>query len=356
MMPLSSTSGTTAVFKPTLLVWLLCLSLLVGSSYNTYLAYERFYNPDTETYMNIARFNFRGQSLIRRYRIIIPAAAALVAKPISLFYNKLFQDKRTGADWPLITGFFIVNCLVMATAGLFIYLICVHYNLGRLAILIGLMAFTVGGRWQSFDTGHPNTDSLCVLVTAMLVYALLKQHSWLLVAAILIGPFSKESFIFFVPMIAWFAKGPLRWKAIAALIISYGIHIAFRHWVDAQDISNMQASVHADMEHFDNIPVSLHKFISVKGWGELFTVYGLFTFIYAAAFCYRSIRVFMVQHLTLFNICFIAIMLVHAILSSEISRMFFIGSALFIPWMAKLFELMSDKVTRGRGDLAEQRG
>ncbi|MEP6750593.1 MAG: hypothetical protein ABJB86_22845, partial [Bacteroidota bacterium] len=60
----------------------------------------------------------------------------------------LFQDKREGADWPLITGFFIVNALVMATAGLFIYLICIHYNLSQLAILIGLIAFTVGGCWQ----------------------------------------------------------------------------------------------------------------------------------------------------------------------------------------------------------------
>jgi hypothetical protein len=316
----------------------------VGSSYNTYLAYERFYNPDTETYMNIARFNFKGQSLIRRYRIIIPAAAALVSKPISLFYNKLFQDKREGADWPLITGFFIVNCLVMATAGLFIYLICIHYNISWLAIVVGLMAYTVGGRWQSFNAGHPNTDSLCVLVTAMLVFALLKQRSWLLVLAIFIGPFSKESFIFFVPFICWFAKGNLRWKAIAALMAAYAIHISFRHWVDGQDMAVMQDSVHADMEHFDNIIISLKKFISVKGWGELFTTYGLFTFIYIAACCYKSIRLFMLEQLTFFNIAFILIMLVHALLSSEISRMFYIGSALFIPWMAKFFDLLKPKI------------
>lgn len=327
-----------------LLVWLLCLSLLVGSSYNTYLAYQRFYNPDTETYMNIAHFHFEGQSLIRRYRILVPAAAALLAKPISLFYNRLFQDKREGADWPLITGFFVVNCLVMATAGLFISLICLHYKVSGLAMLIGLMAFTVGGRWQSFDTGHPNTDSLCLLVTAMLIYALLKQRSWLLLIAIFIGPFSKESFIFFVPMIIWFAKGNLRWKAIAALAVSYSIHILFRHWVDAQDITNMQASVQADMEHFGNILLSLRKFVSVKGWGEMFTMYGLFTFIYLAGFWYKSIRKFMIEHLTLFNISFIGIMLVHAILSSEISRMFYIGSALFIPWMAKIFDLLKPKI------------
>lgn len=336
--------ANTSTTKSYLLVWLLCLALLVGSSYNTYLAYQRFYNPDTETYLNIARLNFKGQSLIRRYRIIIPVAAAIASKPISLFYSKLFQDKRQGADWPLLTGFFIVNCLVMATAGLFIYLICIHFKLSQLATLIGLMAFTVGGRWQSFITGHPNTDSLCILVTAMLVYALLKQRSWLLVTAIIIGPFSKESFIFFVPMIVFFAKGNVRWKAVAALVVAYTIHIAFRYWADAQDVTNMQASVQADLAHVDNILISLKKMVSVKGWGELFTVYGLFTFIYIAAFWYKSIRVFMAQHLTLFNISFIIIMLVHALLSSEISRMFYIGSALFIPWMAKLFDLLKEKL------------
>ena len=333
-----------ATVKWYLLVWLLCLALLVGSSYNTYLSYQRFYNPDTETYMNIAHFHFKGQSLIRRYRIIIPVAAALLAKPISLFYDKLFQDKREGADWPLITGFFVVNCLVMATAGLFISLICLHYKVSWLAMLIGLMAYTVGGRWQSFDAGHPNTDSLCLLVTAMLIYALLKQHSWLLLITIFIGPFSKESFIFFVPMILWFTKGQLRWKAIAALLASYSIHILFRHWVDAQDIANIQASVQADMAHFGNVLISLKKFISVKGWGEMFTMYGLFTFIYLAGFWYKSIRGFMIEQLTIFNISFIGIMLVHAILSSEISRMFYIGSALFIPWMAKLFDLLKLKI------------
>ncbi|MEO5681471.1 MAG: hypothetical protein ABIQ88_02455 [Chitinophagaceae bacterium] len=342
---MNTPDNITAVnIKSCLFTWLLCFSLLLGSSYNTYLAYERFYNPDTETYINIARFNFKDQSLIRRYRILVPAAAALVAKPIAPFYNKLFQDKRTGADWPLATGFLLVNCVLMATAGLFIYLICVHYNISQLGTLLGLMAFTVGGRWQSFIAGHPCTDSLCILVTAMLVYALLKQQTWLLLLAILIGPFSKESFIFFVPLMIWFARGTLRWKAMAALLAAYSIHIAFRHWVDAQDMANMQASLHADMAHFDNIIVSLQKFVSVKGWGEMFTMYGLFTFIYVAALFYKSIRAAIIKNLTLFNLLFIGIMLVHAILSSEISRMFFIGSALFIPWMAKLFDLLKEKM------------
>lgn len=323
-------------FNTKLLVWLLCISLLAGSSYNTYLAFDRFYNPDTETYLHIARFDFRGQSLIRRYRILIPATAAIVARPISPFYYKLFQDKRQGADWPLLTGFFIVNCLLMAGAGLVIYLICMHYGISQLASLVGLMAFTVGGRWQSFDIGHPNTDSLCILVTAMLVYGLLKQRWGWLLPAILLGPFSKESFIFFVPMIVWFARGSLRWKAIAALIVAYAIHIAFRHWVDAQDTTNIHASVQADMEHFGNIAVSFRKLISAKGIGELFTTYGLFSFIYIAAFFYKNIRSYMHRHLTGFNLLFIGILLVHAVLSSELSRMFLIGSALFIPWMAKL--------------------
>ncbi len=322
---------------------MLCLSLLVGSSYNTYLAYDRFENADTETYVNIARLNFKGQSLVRRYRILVPVAAAVVAKPIGLFYYKLFTEKRQGADWPLLTGFFIVNCLVMATAGLFIYLICLHYRISMVAILVGLMAFTVGGRWQSFNAGHPNTDSLCVLVTAMLVYALLKQRAWLLVVAILLGPFSKESFAFFIPMILWFAKGSLRWKAIAMLALAYAIHIYFRHWVDAQDAENLHASVQADMEHLENIRVTALKLLSVKGWGELFTTYGLFSFIYLAAFFYRSIRKQISRHCNLFNLLFAGILLVHAFLSSETSRMLYIGSALFIPWMAKLADLLAEK-------------
>jgi hypothetical protein len=334
-----------------LMVWLLCLSLLTGSSYNTYLAYERFYNPDTETYMNIARFNFKDQSLVRRYRILVPVAAAAVAKPISMFYAKLFTEKREGADWPLITGFFIVNALIMASSGLLIYLVCIHYNISLISTLIGLMAFTVGGRWQSLLTGHPITDSLCVLVTAMLVYALLKQQTALLLAAILIGPFSKESFLFFVPMILWFAKGSLRWKAIITLVIAYAVHVAFRHWVDAQDAAAMHASVDADMEHFDNLIISAKKFISIKGWGEMFTMYGLFTFIYVVAFCFRSVRSFILQHLTWFNIMFIGIMLVHAFLSSEISRMFFIGSSLFIPWMAKFCDLLQQRLVFTRADV-----
>jgi hypothetical protein len=231
----------------------------------------------------------------------------------------------------------------MATAGLFIYLICDHYKVSWLATLTGLMAYTVGGRWQSFEAGHPNTDSLCILVTAMLIYALLKQETWLLIIAILIGPFSKESFILFVPFILLFSRGSLRWKALLSLIIAYSIHIAFRQWVDAQDLVNSQASVHVDMEHFNNIIVTLKKFISVKGWGEMFTTYGLFTFIYVVGFSFKSIRFFILRHLTPFNISFIIIMLVHAILSSEISRMFYIGSALFIPWMAKFVDLLIPK-------------
>ncbi|MEI9944362.1 MAG: hypothetical protein WDN26_09070 [Chitinophagaceae bacterium] len=190
------------LFSKTLLsnyffIFFLSFSIIMGSSYNTYLSYERFYNADSETYMNIAKFDFKEQSLIRRYRVIIPALAYFVSQPISKVYYNVFKDKRDKYDWPLLTGFFLINSLLLSLATVLIYRIMKFKEIGELGCIVGLCIFLTGGRWASFIAGHPTTDSLTIVCIAAIVYGLIASQKILLAAGIILGLLSKESVGFF---------------------------------------------------------------------------------------------------------------------------------------------------------------
>src|SRR6266581_3290601 len=91
-----------------LLIYFFCFALLLGPAYNTYLDYNYKSNPDCETYMSIANGDFKDQSLVRRYRIVLPFTAKAVALPFEQVYSKLWPH-RESSDGPLRMGFLLVN-------------------------------------------------------------------------------------------------------------------------------------------------------------------------------------------------------------------------------------------------------
>ncbi len=322
-----------------ILVFFIAFAMLTGSSYNTYLSYKRFINPDSETYMNIARFDFNQQSEVRRYRIIVPLLANMLSQPLEKVYYKILKANREEYDWPLLTGFFLTNALLMSLAAVVIYKIMQCQRLSELASITGLAAFLAGGRWSSFITGHPVTDSLTILSIAMIIYGLLKPANLILVAGIIIGLLSKESTALFFPMILLFAPRRAGLASFISMAFAALIYFIIKYSIDHVTGTSSDVSIHAGVTYFLNIKFSLIKLFSMKGVADLFSVYGFFTLFFLSGLFYSSFRILLWKYMDKLFAVFLLTIFVHMILSTELARMFYLGSALFIPFLAKCFEL-----------------
>ena len=321
------------------LVFFLSFSILIGSSYNTYLSCERFYNADSETYMNIAKFNFTNQSLVRKYRIIVPAMAYVVSIPISKVYYKIVSDKRDKYDWPLLTGFFLINSILMALAAVLIYKIMELQQLTALSSVVGLMAFLAGGRWAGIIAAHPVTDSLTILCICTIVYGLLKPNRFLLAAGIIIGLISKESFALFFPMALLFSSKQTRLTVIISILAALLIYFGIKYLIDNASGTALQASFSEDLDTFNSLKLSIQKLFSAKGVGDIFSVYGFFSLFFLTGIFYRSFRKLIRPTFNRLFIVFALTIFVHMLLSTELARMFYLGSALFVPFLTKCFEV-----------------
>ncbi len=320
------------------LVFLVSFAILIGSSYNTYLAIERFYNPDSDTYLHIAKGDFKDQSLIRKYRVIVPALAFVISQPISKVYYKIVSDHRDKFDWPLLTGFFLVNSILMSLTAVVLFLIMQHQGISLAGTVIGLLAFLAGGRWAGYETGHPVTDSLTLLSICLIVYGLMKPHIAWLITGIIAGLLSKESTALFFPMILIFS-GPQRWRALAAMAFSFLLYFGLKYGIDRLSGSDYNASIHESADTFNSIGFSLSKLFSVKGMADVFSVYGFFSLFFITALFYRSARLALWNYTDRLFIVFLFTILVHMLLSTELARMWYLGSALFVPYLAKCFDV-----------------
>src|SRR5437868_3402209 len=104
----------------TFIIFFLALSITIGPGYSMYLHYDFSHSNDTRIYLAVAKGNFKAQTLTRRYRVLVPFAAAAVDYPISKIYKKLWSQ-RGDDEWPLRLAFYIVNSILCAIAGMFAF-------------------------------------------------------------------------------------------------------------------------------------------------------------------------------------------------------------------------------------------
>lgn len=283
---------------------------------------------DCRTYMSIANGEFKDQSLTRRYRILVPFAAKMISLPIEKVYSKLWAH-RNESDWPLKMGFLIINLLLMSAAGCAVYLLCKAYAISESGSLLAMIAILCGGRWGNLLAGTPITDSLYLLILTLTILAIKTRNDFMLAVCILIGPLAKESFIFVAPLIFFFAPMP-KWKQLLLFAVAGSIAFGIRYQIDQLAGSKSVDSIVNDANHIENIFYSFTRILSVRGLGELGTVLGIFSFILLAGFTKGKTAIkSWSTHIDAFLWWFIPVMLIHALLSSEVSRMLYLGSAVW---------------------------
>lgn len=306
-----------------LLVYGLAVGVLAGPAYTMYVHYDFSHSPDTRSYLSVARGEFQGVSITRRYRVLVPAAAAAVAWPLEKVYARVWPQ-RAASEWPLRLAFYVVNTLVLGAAGVFWYRGSRRYGATREAAALAT-ALVLSSRWAVYIAGLPLVDSLYLLVFTLGFYAAVSHSRVALLACILLGPVAKESFVFLVPWLLVFARGAGRWPVqVAWLAVAGTLTFALRHWIDAQAGTPAGASVNNALDHFENVVYSLQRLFSVKGAGELFSVFGFATL----ALLLVPVRTW-ARPLGWAGAALGAVVVIHMLLSGELARMAYLAAPTF---------------------------
>jgi hypothetical protein len=325
-----------SAFKTHFLIFLFALSIIIGPGYNMYLHYDFSHTIDTKTYLAVAKGNFKDQSVTRRYRVIVPFAAAVVAWPISKIYTRLWPQ-RGDNDWPLRLAFFIVNSIITAIAAVFIFYICKLYGASAISAFLAMIAI-MAGRWTNYTVGLPMTDSLYLLIIALTIYGIKARNKWALIFVIFIGPFAKESFIFLAPIVFFWGCIP-KWKQLVYFIVSGAIVFGARYLIDKQAGTAGAASIGNAFDHVDNITEAAIRIFAIRGLGELFTVMGTFTFMILAGFTGgKTERKKWLPVIDWPCMALVLALIVHAALSGEVARMLFFGAPVWALMLALILD------------------
>lgn len=210
------------VLNKNILVFLFCLGVLLGPSTATLLNYElQARCTDCFTYNGVAEFKFDQKNGVRRYRIIVPMLASAIDRIAGDFIDST-KPRYFYGDFSIPVSFFIVNLVFFCLYGVVIYRFCNSFGVGAVAVIIGLLVMLTC-RWTSYLAATPMVDSLYCLLTAAVLWALRTNNNRLLVLTVFLGPFAKEAFIFFLPVIFFHARMPklrlLLYIALSGLVV-----------------------------------------------------------------------------------------------------------------------------------------
>ncbi|MCI1189289.1 hypothetical protein MON38_17840 [Hymenobacter sp. DH14] len=325
-----------------LLPWLLAVAALANLAYPMYVHYDFSHSLDTRSYLRMASGRFDSVNVTRRYRVLVPAAAAAVAAPVSQVYAHIWPQRPAG-QWPLRFAFYLVNSLLLGAAGACWFNTARQAGAAPTAAALAMLA-VLSSRWAEYAAGLPLTDSLYLLVFGLGYYAVRRGpgSGWAVVLALALGPLAKESFLFLVPWLLWFGRPALGWPR-QLLALAGGLVLLFitHQVIDSRLAISADQSVSNALSHLDNFSYSFHRVASFKGLGELLSIFGLFTFIPLLAFIRQQRSAIITTGLfSTFGsaeISFLAVVAAHMLLSGDLGRMGYLATPVFCTLLALTF-------------------
>ncbi|UOQ54933.1 hypothetical protein [Hymenobacter cellulosivorans] len=304
-------------------VYLVALALLWGNSYRMLVNHSASYTIDEHSYLQMAQGNF-DVNVTHRYRVLLPLAAGsitrILAGPTDLTTNGAGPS-------PLKASFFVINTLVLAAAGLYLFRLARAHGAAAGPALIGMAAVITCGA-AAYVTGFVLVDSAVVLMVVLLYYALTVRSGPLLLAVTVLAPVLKESFILFLPLVLLYGGFVPLWQRLLALLGAAALVAGLHAVVDALAPPTALGSVVNALKHGNNMLSNLRWLFSARGLFICSGVYGLFNLVLLAGFWGgKQARQQWLAQLRLPLAGFVlAIVLVHMLLSGEMSRMLLLAA------------------------------
>ncbi|MEM9548145.1 MAG: hypothetical protein AAGA77_19345 [Bacteroidota bacterium] len=320
------------------------LSVIGGFAFGFADVYDHMSNVDVQTYVGLSEFDF-DQHPVRRYRIIVPMLAAGIYYIFSPILGMLSPNDFPG-DFARIMSFVIVNSCLMALYAVLIFRIVISI-VGESKFwpaIIGVVS-VLTCRWTMLISGSALVDSLYLVVLGFLLLGIFKKEFWMLVLAVYLGPWAKEAFIFLVPLLL-FAQRSYYPKLAMHLILSGGVIFAFRYYFDQTIGAEFGESISRDISHFEMIPKSLGRLFSFHGLYEVLSIGGIWNLIILGGLLIRKYRLMLKNHLSILWLLLTVLVLVQALLSYELARMFYLLTPLLAVVVAILFDGLSSKATQ----------
>lgn len=327
-------------------VFIISLAAIHGVSFHVMDVTTATDNKDCLTYLGLAEFDF-DQYPVRKYRIIIPFVASAIDYLFGSVFDYLAPWTFSG-DFSMGMSFLIINNLLFALAGVFVFRYVYNSTGQILASFVGLIS-VLTCRWTGFLAGLPLVDSLYFLVLVMALLGLKTRNVKLILWSIFLGPWAKESFIFIAPIIFFYA--PIKKeKQILYFFISGILVFTSRFLIDYHSGASTMAAFEEDFDHFNNIAVSLGRLFSFHGLYEVFSVTGFWVLLLVPAILRETAK----KHLlTLrgFEWWYVVSVLFQAVISTDIARMLF----LLTPVLALLWGRIVSDFLKGNLQFATQK-
>lgn len=302
------------------LVFLFCLAAIHGPAFSLMDNYDQTTCVDCQTYMGVARGDF-DQSPVRRYRPVVPALAAGVHLLFGKAFNALRPQTFPG-DFPLGMSFYLVNCLLMSLAGVMVYRYSRSFGLRPVWALGGLLVMLTC-RWTPYLAGVPIVDSLYFLVLTAMLVGIQEKNEGIIAATILIGPFSKEAFLFVAPVIFIFSHVS-RWRQIIYFAISGILVFSFRYAYDHYLHVAPTAGIEADVEILGYMGETIRRLFSFHGMYDVFSNVSLWVILIVAALRLPSYRQEGKEALRWHMLGYFLAVGVHLIINANQERMFYL--------------------------------
>ncbi len=313
------------------LVFLFCMAVMTGPAIAILFAFDLSQTKDCYTYLGLAQFDF-DQSPVRRFRVIIPFAAAALNKVFGGIFSKLAPSYFRG-DFGLPFSFFVINISLMSYYGVLIYRYCKAYGLPTVISILGLLVMLTC-RYTSYTAALPMVDSLFCVVVAMVLLGIKEQHAAMLITAIFLGPFAKEAFIFIAPLIFFYSHIDKR-KLIAYFLLSGILVFTYRYVYERYAPAQVVDGLRADLYHFYLIPTYAKTLLSGMGLYKMASNLFVWLAVPVAAYVfipgYLKAAAKRVEGIWLW---FMASVVLQMVLSGSLERMFYISMPVLCLWVA----------------------
>ncbi|RYU80069.1 hypothetical protein [Hymenobacter persicinus] len=308
--------------RPLFLVYLLALALLWSNAYLLLANHPDNYIGDEHSYLRMAEGNF-DVPVTHRYRVVVPLLAGGVARGLYGITQFISASGRP----PFGVSFFLINGLLLAGAGLYLFRTARAHGAAVGPALIGMGAVMTSGA-ATYVTGLALVDSAVVLAVVVLYYALTVRSQPLLLAVVLLGPLLKESFALFLPLVLLFGGFVPLWQRLLVVLGAAGLVLGVHALVDAYAPPPAVDSLINALDHTQNIVSNLRWLLAPRGLFICSGVYGLFNLVLLAGLWggRTAIRQWLPRLAWKLAAGWLAVVLAHMLLSGEMSRMLLLAA------------------------------